>query len=385
MKKYQTLDEFLDNWKEFITKEDLCKLSRDYWNEALMVGELPVKNDFEFLYHTLNLPGVVIREYFGISSLDRWLNIFGFKKTKEQHQENIRRMNMRKYGVDNPTKIPEIRQKITDTCLKRYGVDNGAKLESSKQKTKETTMRKYGVENAMFSVELKQKLYETNYKKFGCKICTQNEEIKQKMRDHVPEMLKKMEKTNLEKYGVKQVLSLDYVREKGTQTNLKKYGCAHASSSQYVRQKVYETQKRNGTFTYSKKEIYINEQLEQVFGSKDVIHQYRTQIYPFIADFYIISLDLYIEYQGYWKHGKEPFDPNNPKHIEIIESWKGRSQEINKKGLPKTDYLAAIDTWTKTDVKKRTWAKDHNLNWIEFFNMKQFENWLNSYKNRPIS
>ena len=29
------------------------------------------------------------------------------------------------------------------------------------------------------------------------------------------------------------------------------------------------------------------------------------------------------------------------------------------------------------DPIKRNWAKEHNLNWIEFFNMNQFMDWFN--------
>ena len=43
-------------------------------------------------------------------------------------------------------------------------------------------------------------------------------------------------------------------------------------------------------------------------------------------------------------------------------------------------YINAIEVFTKLDVKKRNWAKENNLNWIEFFNLNQFIEWIKQYK-----
>ena len=43
-------------------------------------------------------------------------------------------------------------------------------------------------------------------------------------------------------------------------------------------------------------------------------------------------------------------------------------------------YLAAINVWTARDPLKRKTARKNNLNWIEFFTIKEFENW---FKNLP--
>ena len=85
---------------------------------------------------------------------------------------------------------------------------------------------------------------------------------------------------------------------------------------------------------------------------------------------------MYIEYQGTWMHGKEPFDKTNKKHQKIINEWKKKAQEINFKGNFKKSFLWAIEVWTKRDPLKRVIAKENNLNWIEFFNIDQFNNWF---------
>ena len=109
----------------------------------------------------------------------------------------------------------------------------------------------------------------------------------------------------------------------------------------------------------------------------DTIHQYRDEErYPFNYDFYIPSLDLFIEYQGSWLHNNHPYDENNINDIQEVIMLKEKSKEINFKGHEKDLYQNAIYTWTDLDVRKRNIARKNNLNYLEFFNMKEFNDWL---------
>ena len=96
----------------------------------------------------------------------------------------------------------------------------------------------------------------------------------------------------------------------------------------------------------------------------------------FHCDFYIPSLDIFIEYQGFEGHGKEPFDPNKPEHMEILRIWVERAQK--RPYDKKNKYLEYIRTWVSRDTQKRMLAKKNNLNYLEFFNLQQFEQWFNS-------
>ena len=40
------------------------------------------------------------------------------------------------------------------------------------------------------------------------------------------------------------------------------------------------------------------------------------------------------------------------------------------------EYNDGINTWTIRDPLKRETAKNNHLNWLEFFNMKEFTEWL---------
>ena len=87
-------------------------------------------------------------------------------------------------------------------------------------------------------------------------------------------------------------------------------------------------------------------------------------MYPYNCDFYIKSLDLYIELQGTWVHGSEPYNPENPEHIKIVEFWKSKNTKF---------YNKAIEIWTIRDVEKRKIASENNLNYIEVFDFETFK------------
>lgn len=53
---------------------------------------------------------------------------------------------LEKYGVDNPRKSKEVREKIKETWIEKYGVDHPAKSEVVKQKMRQTCLDRYGVE-----------------------------------------------------------------------------------------------------------------------------------------------------------------------------------------------------------------------------------------------
>lgn len=66
-----------------------------------------------------------------------------------------------KYGVSNPSYLPEVVEKRTNTCLKHFGTTCALKNEIVKEKIKQTCKEKYGVENPSQSQEIKDKKYAT--------------------------------------------------------------------------------------------------------------------------------------------------------------------------------------------------------------------------------
>ena len=114
--------------------------------------------------------------------------------------------------------------------------------------------------------------------------------------------------------------------------------------------------KKNNSFAKSKPEDIHYEKLCEQFGNDDIIRQYKSDLYPFNCDFYIKSTDTYVEYQGFWTHGSEPYDPSNKEHQKIIEQWSKKNTKF---------YHSAIKNWTITDPLKRQIAHKNGLNYIE--------------------
>ena len=99
---------------------------------------------------------------------------------------------------------------------------------------------------------------------------------------------------------------------------------------------------------------------------QDTKRQYKSEKYPFDCDFYIPSLDLYIECNYHWTHGGKPYEETE-EDLAKVEKWKNKNTKY---------YDNAISTWTIRDVNKRKIAKENKLNWIEFFSILELNEWL---------
>lgn len=184
---------------------------------------------------------------------------------------------LKKYGVDNISKLPETREKAKSTMLERYGNEHPLKLEKFKEKrkktnlekygteygiqskivrdkVKQTNLEKYGVENVLESEEVKDKIKQTNLDKYGVENPTQSKEVREKTKktlkkkygveniSQIESVKEKKKQKALEKYGVENVLQSEEIKDKIKQTNLEKYGVDNPSKADKV------VQKRNRTF-----------------------------------------------------------------------------------------------------------------------------------------
>ena len=246
------------------------------------------------------------------------------------------------YGVYFTAHSKEIFNKGVETKIEKYGSINHI------DKIKQTNLEKYGSVSPFGNKVVRNKSQNTFIKKYGSKTFVESDKFKN---------------VCLEKYGVENPSYSQKLLEKIKQTNLKKYGETSYTKTKEFQNKSYQTKKKNNSLGKSKEEDKIYELLLIKFPN--TIHHYKSDKYPFPCDFYIPSEDLYIEYQGFWMHGKEPYT-GLKEQKEKVKLWESKNT---------IQYIRAIDTWTQRDVLKRNTAKKNNLNWIEFFNMNQFMNW----------
>ena len=121
---------------------------------------------------------------------------------------------------------------------------------------------------------------------------------------------KEREKTWISKYGVKNILSSPEIQEKIKNTNLEKYGReVYAGGDDWeskldrdeIVRKAWLTKIKNGTCSKSAPEERLAIILEKEFG-EDNIRRQVLMIKQWI-DFYVVSLDLYIQIDGIYWHG----------------------------------------------------------------------------------
>lgn len=251
-----------------------------------------------------------------------------YRNKLQEHINKVKETNLIKYGGTAPLNNNFIKQKIKKTCIERYGVDNYTKTHEYKIKVKQTCLKKYGVENYSQSKEFK---------------------------DSYSVIRKTTKNTCQKRYHADcWTQSLDYKLR-----------------SNDIVKKRYLTLRQNNTLNTSKDEDEIYNLLLVILDKTDIVRHYKSKLYPFACDFYIKSLDLYIEYHGTWTHGKESFDKNNLKHQKILEVWQEKAK--------KSKYFQnAIYTWTDLDVRKLETFKRNNLNYKIFWNIEEVKNFINN-------
>lgn len=250
---------------------------------------------------------------------------------------------------------PEIKEKIKQTCIKRYGVSNVFSLKETREKAKQTKLERYGDENYNNVEQFKK----TCLERYGCEVPAQNKEIRERQIQTSFERYgghfnkEQVSKTMQEKYGVEWFTQTNIIKEK--------------HNTLEAREKQYKTKKKNKSFNTSKQEKECLELISKIYP--DVLVQYRSEKYPFNCDFYIPSIDTYIEYNGSWTHGGHPFNQDDKKDIDTLNFWKEKAKSSNF-------YKNAIRTWTERDVNKRNYAKSNNLNFYEFYCVNDLKEFL---------
>ena len=276
-----------------------------------------------------------------------WISHYGVDNPAKTDfvKKKMRETNLRKYGFNCSSKSEIVKEKTKQTCLKRYGVEYAGQIEEAKEKSKKTCLEKYGSEYYIGSKDCLEKTIEFSKQNYNVDWFTKSEEIKNKAK-----------KTMLRRYGVEYSMQIPKNKEY----------MSYLMSSYEMQERRYNTMKRNHTFNSSSTEeeffLYIKSRFPKV------IRQYKDKNrYPYFCDFYIPELDYFIELQGYYTHGKHPFDPNSNEDLQLIEYYK------NKYG----EDCQPITIWSIKDVEKRDCAKRNHLNFKEVWSLEDGKNFVN--------
>ena len=302
-------------------------VSRDYSEYPLIKQyntlEIPPYDDLYALYITLNERRKDIAKYFNVSEgcVKKWLKKYNIIKPIDKrmyhHYDTLNQL----YGVTHNSKLKQTIDKRKENSLSKYGVESPTQTQLVKQKIKDTKKKKYGDNDPTLIGS--REFYERMVKKYGCKSYAQTNEFKELYSNKI------------------------YV-------------------SNIINKRIETMRRNNSLGRKSKNENIIYNKLIELYGN--VIMQYKSKDYPYHCDFYIPKTNTYIEYNGHWTHGFEPYIGTD-EQIEKVKLWESKNTKY---------YNKAIYVWTELDVKKRNILKSNNLNGIIFYNMDEFNKWYDN-------
>ena len=272
--------------------------------------------------------------------------------------------NLEKYGVEHTSQLKEVTDKRTKSRADH--------VNEIQQHVRESLYKKYGAYDVMHIPHILQKIKDTNLKKYGVEFPLQQ------LKKENSEIYQKISQTCINKFGVDSPLKNKEVREKIKQTNIQRYGVDNPLKNKEIWKK---SQDNRQISSKSKLENNFLNYLKLKYEPDDIITQYKSKEYPYYCDFYIKSINLYIEIQGHWTHNDHPFDINNLNDQLIMDIWRTKS-------LSDKYYKNALNTWTIKDVEKRNTAIQNNLNYLEIFGKTDlnkcidiFENYIKNMEN----
>ena len=137
----------------------------------------------------------------------------------ERRTEKSKKTSLKRYGVEHPQQLADVKEKQKQTVKERYGVDN---IFYDKEYIKKCCNEKFGRDNYFSGEEGKRLAEEACLKKHGVRKAFEKEEFKQKYKE-----------TNLKRYGTDNFAKTEEHTIKMQNTNLEKFGTVHAPSYTY--------------------------------------------------------------------------------------------------------------------------------------------------------
>lgn len=286
-------------------------------------------------------------------------------------------ISQRNFGVDHPLQAASVQAELRETTLARHGVENVSQLDAVKQKKRDASQARYGVDTPLLDPGVRAQQLATLRARYpDLPVDAQGPFASASVRERAEETMlarrgvrnpfelsetqEQVRRTMFERYGADNASLVAEIQGRRRQTFVARYGVENPFQDAEIMKdnakKVMAARKRNKTLNTSAPEQDLHKMLLDFFGVDDVVTQYSADPrYPFHADFYIPSRDMFIELNGSWTHGPHWFDANSAQDQFQVLAWTEKSTPF---------YLSAIKTWTISDVAKRQAAEQAGLNYV---------------------
>lgn len=177
---------------------------------------------------------------------------------KEKSLEKSKKTFLDKYGVDNPMKSKEIREKALRTNQERYGITTNISQSSEvQQRIRENSQKRYGVDHYSNAPEIREKMMQGMIDKYGVAIPQQNDEIREKTSQTVQE-----------RYGADNLMRSSIIQDRIREKNQELYGVDYSIQREDVREKIKETCKEKyGSYGYPGN-AFLNKMQDPVFRTR---------------------------------------------------------------------------------------------------------------------
>lgn len=264
-----------------------------------------------------------LRRFYGLEPKRRKVK----PETYISRQETIQKTLNERYGVKGSETRQDFEQrkmkKMHDTCKRKYGVEDPTILPEFIEKRKETCLSLYGVSNPMQNSVIQEKAQMTNLQKYGTKFHIISDTVQETIIQN-----------NLKRYGVPYTSMLPSTTEKRNETNLQRYGYTCSLCNPEIRKKGYETMSNNGTQAVlsSSQQNHLN----QLFGG---ILNYLYGYYH--IDSYIKEDKIGIEYSGSGHNLSVRLGRETEKTF--LGKEQARKTYFKKHGLPIVEFVSTTD------------------------------------------
>ena len=208
--------------------------------------EIPDKEELYSKYIKENLMKEELASYYGtsVSTISRWLSVYGMKKDPSLVQKNVEKSIGEKYGSRKELNSKSLRKR-KETCLEKYGVDNVSKKADVVSKIRGSLEKHYKMPSKEDFYEyycLQGHSLSECAEKFGIHLSTATKLSKKfGIKKNVDEVSDCRKKTCLRKYGTDSCLKNEEIHAKAAATVREKYGVDNVFASDEIKKKIKDT------------------------------------------------------------------------------------------------------------------------------------------------